>query len=545
MFLSGLEIDFESISSGSYRNNNSSILKSPVALGTIVFISTIILSLIFSYFIKNMGLEINIFLMALILSTTSLGIVVPILKETGIVSSRLGQSILFSALIADFVTMLLITALVTFMTPGKSNSILLVILLFMAFYILYKFIRYITHLKLFDGLIAEASQIHVRGVFALILIFIVLSHHIGVEIILGAFLAGALISMITHRGSILHDKLEAIGYGFFVPIFFVMVGVKFDFPAIFKSEISFLTLGLFLLGAYLVKFLPALFLKINHSWREVFGAGFLLSSRLSLIIAAAAIGLKIGVIDVATNSAIILIAIITCTTSPVIFKKLYSESPENYKEICILGASEPAFLLANKIHELGYKVKIVDDFKRNPGKVLKKEIEWVKVNWDERETLSMLHPEKADNVVVASPDEDLNEKLTNALFHNYNIKNITALISKPEIAAKLKEEGITTVSPQLSTFLMLKNLIIHPRAFELLLEDENIYVKDIELNNNEYHNKRLEEIKFPGNCLVISIIRDNEKIFPNAKRKIKIGDKLLLVGDRKSVEKSLLLLSKS
>jgi len=542
MFLSGLEIDFDSISASTYKSKDS-WWRSPAVLGSAVFVLTLISSLMFSYILFTFGLKIHIFLMALILSTTSLGVVVPILKESGIASSRWGQSILFSALIADFITMLLITALVTFITPGASHDVLLVIVLFVAFYILYRVVKFITHKKLLEGIAGEMAQIQIRGAFALILVFIVLSHQLGVEIILGAFLAGALISMITHRGSILHEKLEAIGYGFFVPIFFVMVGVQFDLPALLKGDVSLAIIVLLLAGAYFVKFVPALIFKIQYSWKEVFAAGALLSSRLSLIIAASAIGLKIGVIDNATNSAIILVAIITVSISPILFRKIYSPKKVTARQLFIFGASEPAYLLANKLQNNGYDVSIVDERKRKPGKVLNKDVKWIEVDWQDPLALNNIHPEKAETVVIASPEDDLNKNLALQLVHQYQITNIVCLISNPEMAAYLKEEGVRTVSPKLSTFLMLKNLVVHPRAFELLLEDDNVYINEVELKNNNLHLKTLQEIRFPGNCLVISILRGEEKIFPYAKRKLKLGDKIVLIGDKQSVEESIEMLS--
>ena len=79
-----------------------------------------------------------------------------------------------------------------------------------------------------DELSSATSQIRVRGAFALMVAWVVLAESLGVELILGAFLAGAIAGLISHDNESAREKLDAIGYGFFIPIFFIMVGVEFD-----------------------------------------------------------------------------------------------------------------------------------------------------------------------------------------------------------------------------------------------------------------------------------------------------------------------------
>ena len=121
----------------------------------------------------------------------------------------------------------------------------------------------------------------------------------------------------------LSSQLEAIGFGFFVPIFFIMVGVDFNLPALLSSTAALLSVPLLLIAAIAVKMIPALVFLLNHTWREALAAGILLCPRLSLIIAAAAIGAKLGVIDESVNAAIVLVAIVTVTASPLAFFRVF------------------------------------------------------------------------------------------------------------------------------------------------------------------------------------------------------------------------------
>ena len=107
-----------------------------------------------------------------------------------------------------------------------------------------------------------------------------------------------------------------------------MVGVNFNLQAMVSSSEALILVPFLVLAAFAVKVIPALVFKINFTWRETLGAGALLSARLSLIIAASAIGLRLGVITEAINADIILVAIITVTLSPLIFQRFIPDAED-------------------------------------------------------------------------------------------------------------------------------------------------------------------------------------------------------------------------
>ena len=171
----------------------------------------------------------------------------------------------------------------------------------------------------------STTEIKVTGSIFLLLTFIILSEIFGTEMILGAFISGILISLISpyQKAKELHEKLHAIGYGFTIPIFFIMVGAQMKIEELFLNWGPFI-LGLMLLGiAFLVKIIPNYLL-----YRKRFGksgslaSGLLQSSRLSLIIVAAYIGYSLGLVSKTIFESAILIAIITSTFSPIIFAYL-------------------------------------------------------------------------------------------------------------------------------------------------------------------------------------------------------------------------------
>lgn len=241
MFLSGLEVEFAAFSADSEDSGSRSRLRRSVLLGSLVFFLSLVISYSSACVLLFLDLISDPLMIALILSTTSPGIVVPVLKERALIATDLGQTILFSALTADFGTLLLITVDVVILSHGPTPEVLFILVFLVAFAFLFRMAKAaagVSSLRgVFDELAHVTSQIHVRGAVALMVACIVLSEWLGIEVILGAFLAGVLISLLSRqdRTQFLRLKMDAIGFGFFVPIFFIMVGVRFDLTAIAQS----------------------------------------------------------------------------------------------------------------------------------------------------------------------------------------------------------------------------------------------------------------------------------------------------------------------
>jgi Kef-type K+ transport system membrane component KefB len=160
-----------------------------------------------------------------------------------------------------------------------------------------------------------------------------LSGWVGLEPILGAFLAGSLFSFVFREKGILETKLSAVGQGLFIPLFFIHVGVSFDVRALGETDTLARTL-LILAGASLAaKMVPSLLLVLSgFRIRQVVAGGFLLATPLTLLVAAASIGQRVGVLDPRLNSAIVLLAIVSGIAFPTIFKLLATPAPAELEE---------------------------------------------------------------------------------------------------------------------------------------------------------------------------------------------------------------------
>lgn len=538
MFLSGLEIDFKLMRPT--KKVISKWYKKPLTLAITTFLITLFSAYTISYFLKLQGLIKNEYLMTLILSTTSLGIVVPTLKEKNLLTTQYGQTLLLSSLIADFATMVLITIFVTLYTSKAAYEVLLLLLLFVAFFIFYRMGIRIAKNKIIQELVDATSEIEVRGAFALIIVFIALSQSLGTEIILGAFLAGVIISLLNgEHSSNLYIKLDAIGYGFFVPIFFIMVGANFDIKSVLTNPKSLLLLPILLISAYAVKFIPSLIMKTSYSWRETISSGFLLSSRLSLIIAASAIGLNLGIISKEVNEAVVLVAIITCTFSPLLFNHFTPElEDEKKKKIFIFGVNQQSLLLGQRLKRLDEDVVFLTNIKINYEKCLERKVnvylgDYLNPQWLEETGIGEA------KAIVAANSEEKNNEIIKLAKETFMIDNIIVFTNYQTSNELIKKYGAMSVSPEFATAFMAENLITHHNALYLLLEDsDDFYMSEVHLKNPQYVDKPLRKIWLPGDCLILSILRGDEKIIPHGNNIINQGDLLMIVGSKENVKEA-------
>lgn len=321
MFLSGFEIDFRKLQ----RRGSGEML---VALG--VFASTLTLAAIFARLLGYGNF------MTFVLATTSVGLVVPTLRSTRRESTNMGQAVLVSAILADFLTLLGVTIFALIKEEGVGPELLNIPLLFVAIGGLLLAMRRAAWWfpEKFERLFSEhdPEELGIRASLALMLVLVGLSAALSVEPILGAFMAGSVFALVfPHRGR-LEQKLTGFSYGFLIPVFFINVGIGFEIEALFEGEI--LRAALALIGvAIVVKVVPALLLTLRGlSFKEAVAGGVLLSARLSLIIAVAELGVELGVIGPKIESAIITLALFTATTAPTIFKRLMPVSSPSARQ---------------------------------------------------------------------------------------------------------------------------------------------------------------------------------------------------------------------
>ncbi len=315
MFQAGMEIDFSVLLRQSARE---------ILTQCLVFCGTVACA-----FLATSAMGLHPF-MALVLSTTSLGLVMPTLRETGLIKTPFGQKVLIASTLADFMTLLAITLFLLWDTNGFSLQLISPIPLFVGFAFLLRMGRlwaWWNPEKARRILASEDSlEIGVRLSLALLFLFVSLSEVVHLEPVLGAFMGGCVLSYVFRAKEDLEGKVSALGFGFLVPVFFINVGMQFDLANVLRLDMAMLA-GVLLLLAFAVKMGPCLlFMATGMPLRDVFRAGVLLSSRLSLIVAAAELGVTHGFISTAQQDAILLLAVLTCFLGPTLFRILSGRS---------------------------------------------------------------------------------------------------------------------------------------------------------------------------------------------------------------------------
>ena len=300
LFLAGLEIEFERLRGHVLR------------LAALGFALSFGIAVLVSLGLSAAGLVDTPLLVAIILCATSLGVLIPVLKDAGEISSTFGQLIIAAASIADFGAIILLTVL--FSGEGGTGSTLLLLgSLFALAAVVFVVVRGAERsMRLSQDLLRlqdTTAQIRVRAALLLFVGFGAIAVELGLEVILGTFIAGAIISLLDRDEVMTHPdfrrKLEAIGFGFFIPAFFVTSGVRFDLDALTASASNLLMVPVFLAALLVVRGLPALVYRGTLDGRRTAIAGLLQATSLPFIVAATAIGLELGLLDAAASAALV------------------------------------------------------------------------------------------------------------------------------------------------------------------------------------------------------------------------------------------------
>jgi Kef-type K+ transport system membrane component KefB len=300
LFLAGLEIDF-----GKLRGQ---VLRLTLAGFALSFVIAIVVAM----GLKASGLIETPLLVAIILCATSLGVLVPVLKDAGQISSTFGQLIIAAGTIADFGAVILLS--IFFSGEGGVGSTLLLIGGLIALGVVVFFavrgaerssIISLDLIRLQD----TTAQIRVRGAVVLLIGFAAIAESLGLETILGAFMAGAILTLLDRDERMTHPefrrKLEAIGFGIFIPVFFVASGVNYDLDALLASASNVIMVPIFLAALVAVRGIPALLYRGVLDGRKTAVAGLMQATSLPFIVAATAIGQDLGLISAAEGAALI------------------------------------------------------------------------------------------------------------------------------------------------------------------------------------------------------------------------------------------------
>lgn len=532
MFLSGLEIDFSTFKTKKNDKKDTDEPNRLVLTGSI-FIGILILSILSAYVFKWTGLVDDILLMVIIISTISLGVVMPTLKEMNLLRTSIGQIILLVAVIADLVTMLLLTVYGTLHAKGDSPLWLVgILVVFTAlFYVLGGYFKKSSLLK---KMMEGTTQIGIRAIFALIILLVALAEGVGAENILGAFLAGVVVSLIGADQDLV-NKLDSFAYGFLIPIFFIMVGVELNIRELLKDPSLLILIPLLLLVFFLTKFFPMLVLMKWYDKKTVVASSFLLTSTLSLVIVSAKLAEQLGTISNVLSGTLILSAIITCVIVPIFFKKLFPVqlSEDKVFKIAFIGKNQLSIPVAQSIRSELYQPTLFYRKDNSDNRTLE-DIEAIELDSYDVETLENLGLFNFDIVVCSTNDEQINRDIA-LMSKQRGVKRVICRIENKNDDEQLAGEGIELFSEFQSTKTLLKGLIESPNMLNLLSNVEtSLY--EIEMLNTRYHEMRLRDFPFRGDIIFVRILRGKDSIVPHGDTELHFKDRLIVTGSRDYVD---------
>src|SRR5206468_39862 len=312
LFLAGLEVELERLRGRLLVFVGSGFL---LSLG---------LALLVGYGLYVAGQVVSPLLIAIILVATGLGIVIPVLKDAGESASDFGQLVIAGAMFAEFGSIILLTLFFSREATSTTTKLVLLggfALLAAGFaFVILRLERSKRIAAVLLRLQDTTAQIRVRGAFMLLVAFVALASVLGLETILGAFVAGVILRLIDGDQMMTHPqfrlKLEAIGFGVFIPVFFVTSGLRFDLNALFSSASTVARVPLFLLALLLVRGLPAIaYTRLLGRSRAVI-AGVLQATSLPFIVAATQIGVQIGVVTEASAAGLVAAGLLSVILFP-------------------------------------------------------------------------------------------------------------------------------------------------------------------------------------------------------------------------------------
>lgn len=314
MFVAGMEIDFESLRGAGLKS-----LLVPSLSVVAFFVAAIAVAL----WRHLSAIEL------LVVSASSVGMPLAILQETKRLQSPVGRHVLLTASIGEFVSILAITGyeLLAEDAPLSHRAVrvakVLLLFLFSALVIRWARAAVWWRPEPFRRLTQhhDVAELGVRTGLLVMFAFVVMAAMLGVEAILGAFIAGALVAFVLREKHAIETKLAALGHGLFIPIFFIVVGVRFD-PRLLDLSAIRDAMALVLVVAA-VKIGPSLiFASRELGVRERLAAGALLSAPLTLVVAIGMIGRRLGAVDERQQAAFILLAMVLSVCFPIVFRVL-------------------------------------------------------------------------------------------------------------------------------------------------------------------------------------------------------------------------------
>ncbi len=544
MFLSGMEIDFDLLQRKNNPKGKSQAGKTvdPLKTAITAFIGIVIMAFVLAYVLRLTGLFSEVMLAAIILMTVALGVVIATLKEKDILGRPIGQTILLTAVLGEVIPLLLLTIYAS-INGGNAEQLWLIILLFVAAIFLLR--RFKQPYLWFAKITKSTTQLDIRLAFFLIFALVTVAETVGAENILGAFLAGMVMKLL-EPSEATKDKLTSIGYGFFIPIFFIMTGVGLNLRSLFAHPSSLMLLPVLVIFLFIAK-VPVLLTYVRYFQKKnAFAGGFLTATTITIVLPTLQVARKLHAITSTQSDAFILAAVIVCILSPIVFNSNFVLLPEDKikEKVAIVGANAVTVPVAHDLHANWYSVKMFTD-KKNQYKTYDSRVENLTFlpNLDE-ETLEKDGVFDGDIVVAANRADEDNIKIAR-MAKEKGVNRVIARLSEVDskTLTEFNEKGIEVFNSTNVHAALMRAMIESPTVYRIMTDTKNI-LYSVKVKNTHYTGRQLMDLEFIDQITVSRIKRGDEWLIPRGATVIEPGDILVFSGEFKVADRVRDLLSK-
>jgi Kef-type K+ transport system membrane component KefB len=332
-FLAGFEINFPAIRG------------LPLLLGALGWLASLVVCLGVGLGLQGCGVVDSGLIVGAALATTALGTLMPILRDARELPTRFGAYAVASGAMGEFGPIILIALVLSSGESEHGGSLLLMVaftaVIVAGAYVALRF-RPPQIVVLLQEKMHTSAQLPVRLAILVLASLVILARDLGLDSILGAMAAGVVVALASpgEYGEALRHKLEGIGFGFLVPIFFVTTGLRFDLEALTSSRLALLQLPLFLVLFLVVRGLPALLLDREMDLRSRIALGLLSATQLPLVIAIAEIGVRSGQLKQETAASLVGAGMASVLLFPVVALALRRRAEQQKHASQAPGAAE-------------------------------------------------------------------------------------------------------------------------------------------------------------------------------------------------------------
>jgi Trk K+ transport system NAD-binding subunit len=253
----------------------------------------------------------------------------------------------------------------------------------------------------------------------------------------------------------------------------------------------------------------------------------------------------LGIISDTVNAAIILVAIVTCTASPLIFNRLLPPRSVTARQgVIVVGLGEMPILLAERLHRAGEQVTIVGRDRGRMRQLQRQDLAFAEGDPTTPEVLEAAGAATAAALIAVSTYDEVNLGSCRLAGERFGIPHLIAQASDTNIAGQMMAAGVRVVQPQLATVLALEGALHFPAAFDILSDHaDGVEIREIAMNNPGLQGRPLRRVRLAGDALVLGLRRNSEVLVPNGNTKLQQGDLLMLIGHQDSLQRALMLLN--